>query len=387
MCAYRSSERQPCAAGTPVDAALCRPAFLQQAASRRGATAPVLRKRMQRAVPAAPAATPESQSRPKMKQPAAKKAKLPTTLVAALLCAFSVTQALAAIASKGGQREYPYKVVASTLLSECFKIVCSAFFLMRELSTLNAIDRKRALQCTAASVATAAVPGVAYQVLNNLNFVTLYYVDAPTFQILGTLKIVATGLAGQVLLSRKLSRGKWLALTLLTIGAAVSQLTSTSDHLFEGALFGYASALICVFLSATMGVFTEAFMKGNKASIHFQNVQLYVFGILANLCALIYRNEIGPASSTSLFHGFNGWACVVVVANGSCGLAVSFLLRYADSIAKTYATALSIPATSLASYICFGSPIGAANVLGSGVMVISLVYYYAGAQLFEGESC
>ena len=36
-----------------------------------------------------------------------------------------------------------------------------------------------------------------------------------------------------MLLSRKLSRGKWLALTLLTI-AAVSQLTSTSDHLFEG---------------------------------------------------------------------------------------------------------------------------------------------------------
>ena len=28
-----------------------------------------------------------------------------------------------------------------------------------------------------------------------------------------------------------------------------------------------------------------------------------------------------------------------------------------------------------------------ANVLGSGVMVISLIYYYAGAQLFEGESC
>ena len=101
------------------------------------ATAPVLRKRMQRAVPSPPAATPESQSRAKMKQPAAEKAKLPTTLVAALLCAFSVTQALAAIASKDGQREYPYKVVASTLLSECFKIVCSAFFLLRELSTLK----------------------------------------------------------------------------------------------------------------------------------------------------------------------------------------------------------------------------------------------------------
>ena len=112
--ARSSSECQFFTAGTPVDAALCRPAFLQQAASRRGATAPVLRKRMQRAVPAAPAATPESQSRPKMKQPAAEKTKLPTTLVAALLCAFSVTQALAAIASKGGQREYPYNCLLYT---------------------------------------------------------------------------------------------------------------------------------------------------------------------------------------------------------------------------------------------------------------------------------
>jgi hypothetical protein len=31
--------------------------------------------------------------------------------------------------------------------------------------------------------------------------------------------------------------------------------------------------------------------------------------------------------------------------------------------------------------------LGAANVLGSGVMVISLIYYYAGAALFDGESC
>ena len=74
-------------------------------------------------------------------------------------------------------------------------------------------------------------------------------------------------------------------------------------------------------------------------------MQLYVFGIVANVAALVLRGEIGPRAETSLFHGFNFWACVVVVANGSCGLAVSFLLRYADSIAKTRgARAESVPA-------------------------------------------
>jgi len=316
-------------------------------------------------------------------------ARLPTWVAAAFLCGFGVTAALAAVASKEGGQAYPYKVVASTLASETFKICASAAFLTRELLALpSSTDRARALAYTPASVATAAIPGVAYQVLNNLNFVTLYYVDAPTFQILGNLKIVATGLAGQCLLRRRLSRGKWLALGLLTLGAAVSQVAPSGDaaaarDFFSGRAVGYASALCCVFLSATMGVFTEAYMKGNRASIHFQNVQLYVFGIVANVAALVLRGEIGPRAETSLFHGFNFWACVVVVANGSCGLAVSFLLRYADSIAKTYATALSIPATCMASYLCFGTPLGAANVLGTGVMLVSLTYFYVGAALFD----
>jgi len=312
--------------------------------------------------------------------------RLTTAFVAAFLCGFSVLQAMAVIASKEGGTEFPYKVVATTLLSESFKITVSALLLARELRAAGPAERAAALQCTPGSVLTAAVPGVAYQVLNNLNFVTLYYVDAPTFQILGNLKIVATGIAGQCLLKRRLSPGKWLALVLLTLGAAVSQIKPGQRGGFHAdRVLGYASALCCVFLSATMGVFTEAFMKGNRASIHFQNVQLYVFGILANGVALLYRGEVGPYATSGLFRGFNGWCWVVVVANGTCGLAVSFLLRYADSIAKTYATALSIPTTALASAACFGTALGAPIAFGSCVMVISLAYFYAGAALFAEE--
>jgi len=239
----------------------------------------------------------------------------------------------------------------------------------------------------------AAVPGVSYQILNNLNFVTLYYVDAPTFQILGQLKIVATGVAGVCLLGRHLTRGKWLALFLLTLGAATSQLqpncAAPGEHAvtpFVSRIMGYVSAVTCVFLSASMGVFTERFMKGNPASINFQNLQLYFFGIFANLVALLYRNEIGPFASTSLLHGFNFWAAVTAVTNGSCGLAVSFLLRYADSIAKTYSTSLAIPCTSIAAYVFLDQRVTAPNVLGSGVMLISLAYFYFGTDFFPPDA-
>jgi len=310
-----------------------------------------------------------------------------TVTVALVLMSVSTLQAMAAVLSKSSDGTYPYKVIGATLMSEVFKLAVSSALLSAELSKMrDPLQRQVAVHYTARSVTMAALPGVAYQILNNLNFVTLQYVDAPTFQILGNTKIVATGIAGVLLLNRHMSRGKWLALVLLTLGAATTQIPTgeacRATHFFEGKLTGYLSALVCVFLSATMGVFTELYMKGNVASIHFQNMQLYFFGILANALALLYRGEIGPAAQTPLFHGFNFWAAVTVVTNGGCGLAVAFLLKFADSIAKTYATALAIPCTSLAAALFLGDPITAPNLLGSCVMVISLAYFYKGDQIF-----
>mmetsp|Transcript_5330 Transcript_5330/g.18950 ORF Transcript_5330/g.18950 Transcript_5330/m.18950 type:complete len:253 (-) Transcript_5330:1414-2172(-) len=188
---------------------------------------------------------------------------LNTPIVAVLLCALSTLQAMAAIMSKE-DGQYPYKVIGSTLLSEAFKFLTSGALLIHEIWKSGehlSTARSTTLATTPSSLMMAAVPGIAYQVLNNLNFVTLYYVDAPTFQILGNLKIVATGIAGQVLLHRYLSKGKWLALTLLTLGAAISQIPQPKEtgagvdceaaHWFAGRSLGYVSALICVFLSPT----------------------------------------------------------------------------------------------------------------------------------------
>ena len=155
-----------------------------------------LRRRV--AAPEAVVAVPASGA---MSKGGGERARLPTALVALFLCAFSVLQAMAAIASKEGGTAYPYKVIAATLLSEVFKVVLSLGCLGYELWAYRGRGEAdkfgRAVFYTGTSVLAAAVPGVAYQVLNNLNFVTLYFLDAPTFQILGNLKIVATGVAGR----------------------------------------------------------------------------------------------------------------------------------------------------------------------------------------------
>ncbi len=56
-----------------------------------------------------------------------------------------------------------------------------------------------------------------------MQFLTLQYVDPATYQIMGNLKIVTTGLLFRLFLRRRLSPLQWIALTLLMIGAATSQ--------------------------------------------------------------------------------------------------------------------------------------------------------------------
>ena len=67
------------------------------------------------------------------------------------------------------------------------------------------------------------VPSIIYWLHNNVQFVTLRYVDPATYQIMGNLKIVTTGLLLWLCLRRQLSALQWMALALLMIGATVSQ--------------------------------------------------------------------------------------------------------------------------------------------------------------------
>ena len=308
-------------------------------------------------------------------------------LVSTILLILSCLYAVSASLSKDNQGEFPYNTTTVPLLAEALKALVSGILLLLELRKVKEpSDRYARIHWTPTSVATAAVPGFAYQMLNNLNFVTLYYLDAATFQILGNLKIIATGLAGFWLMGRQLSVGKWCALVLLSIGAGVTQLgRAVDDAGGGGAILGYISALACVTLSATVGVFTEKYMKSNTQSIHWQNLQLYIFGILANLGALHWTGNtlfFQEENSSGPFKGFNLGAVFCVLALSMSGLAVSFLLRFADSIVKTYATALSAPFAALAARMLIGTPIGFEHILGLGVMLISLVFYYGGEELF-----
>ena len=118
------------------------------------------------------------------------------------------------------------------------------------------------------------IPSIIYLIHNNVQFATLTYVDTSTYQIMGNLKIVTTGILFRwfsikykwlcyintyhfwnhfshtradistswfrLFLRRKLSNLQWMAIVLLAVGTTTSQVTAIQKK--------YASAILQIWL-------------------------------------------------------------------------------------------------------------------------------------------
>lgn len=207
-----------------------------------------------------------------------------------------------------------------------------------------------------------AVPAFIYFVNNNLVFAILSHVDATSFQLLSQLKTVFTGLLFRLFLGRPLSAYQYLAIVQLAAGTATSQLPLCAGGGSGGAAQGggrssalgvLLSVLSCV-LSAFGGIYSEKLLKEKpRDSIHWQNIQLYSWGIAFNLVGVLSHSgtaALGPG----FFDGFRGWAWAVVLNNACNGLAISAILKYADNIARVYAHACAMLVTMALSVALFG---------------------------------
>jgi len=82
-------------------------------------------------------------------------------------------------------------------------------------------------------------------------------------------------------------------------------------------------------------------------SIHWQNMQLYVFGVLFGVVTLRMDANWASVPGQNPFHGFNAYAYATVATLAICGLLVSFILKYLDNVAKCFCAALSMLCVSL----------------------------------------
>lgn len=267
-----------------------------------------------------------------------------------LLFGFTITATLFAEKSKSLGGEYPYNTFMIPFAVEGCKLVVSTVLLMSQYMR----DSSSVVTTfSARGFGLFAVPAFCYFVSNNCMFYIIHDLGPSTFQVTNNLKVLSTGLLMHIFLGRKLSWLKWKALIILAIGSMVTQLQADLVDDDDKKVMRVTTRtsrsylIVCVnaFAAGAGGVFSEKLLKsvdtkGNASdSIHWQNMQLYLFGLLFGLLSL-YTNQ--AEVSIQIFAGFNAYAYATVATLTICGLLVSFILKYIDNLAKCFVAALSM---------------------------------------------
>lgn len=284
-----------------------------------------------------------------------------------VLTAWTSSISLLTVASKNERGAYDYSPKSVVLLAELFKLCVSGVFLSREVRAGRA-----AVTLRARSFAVYCLPAAIYFVQNNLMFYALSLLSAPSYQILGNMRILTTALLFRVVLKRELGRHQWTALVMLALGVVACQYDpethgadASSDGLAVG-LYGFAVMLLICSCSALAGVINEFGMKRYKEdSIHLQNLQVYACGIVFNFMNWAREED---AFARGILSGFTPLTYLLLLIISTAGLLVSYILKNHHVIIKVIATSMSLPLTAVASAYLFGTP---TNVyLGLGIVLV-----------------
>lgn len=256
-----------------------------------------------------------------------------------------------------------------------------------------------------------AIPAVLYTLQNSLQYIAAGNLDAATFQVTSQLKILATAVFSVILLGKMLDTRRWMSLILLMVGVAVAsypvghdsetvltiqdlketlaphpprniwdlkalgnvaagQLTKRSatyegidedvavqnPHAQAGA--GLIALTTACILSGLAGVYFEKIVKEPKSNAHstsvwVRNVQLSFYSLWPALFIGVLFKDGEHIAKDGFFAGYNYvvWSAIVSQAIG--GITVALVIKYADNIAKNFATSFSIILSFLASVSLF----------------------------------
>ncbi|XP_058738743.1 CMP-sialic acid transporter 1 [Vicia villosa] len=301
-------------------------------------------------------------------------------LVATLLTVLTSSQGiLTTLSQTNGTYKYDYATVP--FLAEVFKLAVSSLLLWKECQK-SPLPKMTTEWKT---VSLYPIPSVIYLIHNNVQFATLTFVDTSTYQIMGNLKIVTTGILFRLFLGRKLSNLQWMAIMLLAVGTTTSQVKgcgeASCESLFSAPIQGYMLGVLSACLSALAGIYTEFLMKKNNDTLYWQNIQLYTFGSIFNLAKLIVDDFRGGFENGPWWHRiFNGYTVttwLVVLNLGSTGLLVSWLMKHADNIVKVYSTSMAMLLTMILSTFLFSFKPTLQLFLGIIICMMSLHMYFA----------
>jgi len=224
-----------------------------------------------------------------------------------------------------------------------------------------------------------AVPGAVYMIVDNLYFVMVSYISPATVQLLWNMKVVWTALLMYCVMKTRVQCMQWLAIAMLVAALVLSKFDKAAETTDEAALDGTPLTLrqlhdadvkrgnfmmglmFCVFGSILVSggnVGCEWLMKRSpQQSVHWQNMQLYLFGIVFSMMVLfmrLHRDSSEESSWTLMFKGFEGRTLLVILIQACSGIIIGAMLKFTDNMMVIFSHVCAMFTVSIGSSLFFG---------------------------------
>lgn len=258
------------------------------------------------------------------------------------------------------------------------------------------------------------VAGVAaiYTVQKNLLYLAISNLDAAVFQVTYQAKILTTAIFSCILLGRKLGWLKIAGLFILTMGVAIVQLDKVEENASKSyqeqhQLVGVLAVLGACCTSGFAGVYFELVLKPRQSaagangavegpgrtteeadggglgrdvkprpppSVWAKNVQLSAFALAIALATVCIKDH-NTVLEGGFFQGYSPLVWTVISFEALGGLVTAAVIKYADNILKSFATAVSIVTSTIVSACVFGFVISKMFVIGCLLVFVAIGLY------------
>jgi len=294
---------------------------------------------------------------------------------------------------QGGER---YLISTSVFFGELLKLIISVAVLLYQ----NNFSAAKVWQLSFGDMSSAlkmSLPSFLYSVQSNLLFFALGNLQAAVYQVLYQTKILTTALFFVVMLGKPLSFQQWVALALLASGvvlanrgemkpqtAAVVVSAVPEDNTF----LGFVAVLCACCTSGFAGVYFEKVLKTTDVSLWVRNVQLCFFGSLVAFGVIFWQDAEEVRAAGTLLKGYNTLTYWVIFLQAAGGLVVAVVVKYADNVIKTFASALSIIASTVISYFVFPDTyISIQFAVGAFVAILATFLYSSKTEYVTAQIC
>lgn len=275
--------------------------------------------------------------------------------------------------------EETYITSVMICISEIVKLITSFLLLCLELKSIRQAWKhvRTIVLGNFTGTLVVSLPAFLYVIQNNLVFLAISNLDAPTFQICFQLKILTTACFAYFMLKKKLSQQQIIALIILFVGISIVSVysnTSTKKLVADNPQLGIICVLIACIISGFAGVYSEKFFKQKNSSLWLINLQMALIGTLIAAITCVVT-DFSVISHEGPFTNFGLLAWIVVFFQSVGGLLVAVVMKYADNILKGYATSFSILLSTIVSIFLFNVELKSSFVVGGVAVVVSTVVY------------